>query len=100
VTFCGETVGPGELLYLPAGADSATNRSSGASRSLLLGGTPYADELLIWWNFIGRNKADIERYTTEWNAEHERFGTVRGYDGARLTAPPVPWSIRPAGDKS
>lgn len=100
VTFCGETVGPGELLYLPTGTDRVAIRTGAASRSLLLGGTPYADELLIWWNFIGGNKADIEQFTTQWNAGHERFGTVRGYDGANLVAPPVPWSIRSTGSPS
>ncbi|MDP9141622.1 MAG: pirin family protein [Pseudomonadota bacterium] len=96
VTFCEQTVGPGELLYLPTGADVAQLSSAGASRTLLIGGTPYTDDLLIWWNFIGRNKADIERYSDDWNAGRG-FGEVKGYPGARLTAPPVPWARKTEG---
>ncbi len=90
IRFCGETAQPGELLYLPPGHDAAEIVSDAASRSLLVGGTPFTDDLLMWWNFIGRSKADIERYTRDWNTG-DHFGEVQGYPGDRLTAPPPPW---------
>ena len=91
VEFCGERAAPGELLYLPPGHDGARLTTDAASRTLLIGGTPFTEPLLIWWNFIGRSKAEIEQYTRDWNAGAEIFGEVRGYPGARLTAPPPPW---------
>jgi quercetin 2,3-dioxygenase len=91
VDFCGERAIPGELLYLPPGHDAAWLVTDAASRTLLIGGTPFTDGLLMWWNFIGRSKAEIEQYTRDWNAGAEIFGEVRGYPGARLTAPPPPW---------
>jgi redox-sensitive bicupin YhaK (pirin superfamily) len=91
VEFCGERAVPGELLYLPTGHDAASLSTDAASRTLVIGGTPFTDDLLMWWNFIGRNKADIEQYTRDWNAGAEVFGEVRGYPGARLIAPPPPW---------
>lgn len=92
VTFCGERAAPGELLYLPPGHDVARLSTDAASRTLLIGGTPFTDGLLMWWNFIGRSKAEIEQFTRDWNAGAEVFGEVRGYPGSRLTAPPPPWS--------
>jgi quercetin 2,3-dioxygenase len=91
VAFCGERAVPGELLYLPPGHDTARLTTDAASRTLLIGGTPFTEPLLMWWNFIGRSKAEIEQYTRDWNAGAEAFGEVRGYPGARLTAPPPPW---------
>lgn len=88
--FCGETLTSGELLYLPPGHDLAELSTPAPARMLLLGGTPFADGLLMWWNFIGRDKADIARYTTDWN-EGRDFGEVRGYPGSRLLAPLPPW---------
>jgi quercetin 2,3-dioxygenase len=92
VEFCGERAAPGELLYLPPGHDAARLTTDAASRTLLIGGAPFTEPLLIWWNFIGRSKAEIEQYTRDWNAGAEVFGEVRGYPGARLTAPPPPWT--------
>ena len=83
VSFCGERAAPGD------GAAPLT--TDAASRTLLIGGTPFTDGLLMWWNFIGRSKAEIVQYTRDWNTGAEIFGEVRGYPGARLTAPPPPW---------
>lgn len=91
VRFCGERLATGELLYLPPGHDDAELRAEAASRVLLLGGTPFPEQILMWWNFIGRDKAEIARFTADWNGGRD-FGEVRGYPGARLVAPPPPWS--------
>jgi hypothetical protein len=44
----------------------------------------------MWWNFIGRSGEEIADYAEQWNGESDRFGTVVGYDGDRLEAPPLP----------
>ncbi|QHS09796.1 pirin family protein [Sinimarinibacterium sp. NLF-5-8] len=89
--FCGQRAIPGEMLYLPPGTTLAQADSASASRALLLGGTPFEEEILIWWNFIGRTKAEIETWCAQWNAG-EGFGTVSGYDGKPLVAPAPPWA--------
>lgn len=94
VTFCGERAVPGELLYLPTGHASAQLTTDAASRALLIGGTPFAEALLMWWNFIGRDENEIARFVEGWNQPQRGghdFGEVRGYPGARLVAPLPPW---------
>jgi hypothetical protein len=44
----------------------------------------------MWWNFLGRNHSDIVEYRRQWEAQDARFGSVAGYPGTRLSAPPLP----------
>jgi redox-sensitive bicupin YhaK (pirin superfamily) len=80
----------GAMLYLGTGRRSVRLRADDASRLLLLGGEPFEEHLVMWWNFVGRSGEEIADYADQWNDESERFGTVVGYDGARLAAPPLP----------
>ena len=50
------------------------------------------EDLVMWWNFVGRSHSDIVGYREQWQQEDERFGSVDGYRGAvaRLPAPPLP----------
>ncbi len=43
----------------------------------------------MWWNFVGRSHEDIVKARAQW-AAGERFGTVHGYAGGPLPAPPLP----------
>jgi quercetin 2,3-dioxygenase len=43
---------------------------------LLLGGVPFEEELLMWWNFVARSRDEIEEAQRDWNGGHERFGDV------------------------
>ncbi|WP_425826001.1 pirin family protein [Streptomyces fractus] len=88
----GTPVPHGELGYLDPGGDTITltNDASGPARLLLLGGTPFGEEIVMWWNFIGRSHEDIVAARAEWEAAAERFGTVTGYPGDRLPAPELP----------
>lgn len=67
------------------------NAGEGPARVLLLGGTPFAEELVMWWNFVGRRHEDIVNYRRLWEDADDRFGAVRGYRGTltRLPAPPL-----------
>jgi redox-sensitive bicupin YhaK (pirin superfamily) len=80
----------GSMLYLGTGRRSLRVRAEEASRLLLLGGEPFDEQIVMWWNFVGRSGEEIADYAERWNAEDERFGAVVGYDGARLEAPPLP----------
>lgn len=80
-------LGPGALVYLSPGHTTLRVRSRGRARLLLIGGEPFADDILLWWNFVARSQAELEQATADWNAGSERFGTVQGYDGPRLVAP-------------
>jgi quercetin 2,3-dioxygenase len=88
----------GDLWYQSPGHDALllTNASNGPARVLVLGGPPFLEPLVMWWNFVGRSHADIVGYRQLWEAQDERFGSVAGYPGARLPAPPLPnGALRP-----
>ncbi len=86
----GEALAIGTLLYLPTGRDRINIRSIGPMRLLLIGGEPFPEEPLLWWNFVARTQDEITQATRDWNAS-VGFGEVQGYDGERLHAPPPPW---------
>lgn len=82
------------LGYVAPGADRLTLANPGdrPARVMLLGGTPFPEPVLMWWNFVGRSHEEIAAFRDEWEAESERFGRVEGYRGhvPRLPAPPMP----------
>ncbi|SEP24314.1 pirin family protein [Trujillonella endophytica] len=93
----GAPLGHGQLLYLGTGRRTVRVRSEAPTKLLLLGGEPFEEQLVMWWNFVGRSGEEIAAFAEQWNAEHERFGAVVGYDGPRLAAPvlpPVPLKAR------
>ncbi len=83
-----------DLAYQGTGCDILTlhNPGAGPARALLLGGPPFGEELVMWWNFVGRSHDDIATYRRMWEEHDDRFGAVDGYRGtvARLPAPPLP----------
>lgn len=92
VRLGGAPVAVSELGYVAAGVDSltVTNESDEPARAVLLGGPPFEEEIVMWWNFVAREHAEIVRAREEWEAGGERFGEVVGYDGGRLGAPALP----------
>ncbi|MFI5708659.1 pirin family protein [Kribbella sp. NPDC051620] len=89
----GLTAGFGEMLYLGAGRDGI--QLTGDARFLLLGGEPFEEQLVMWWNFIGRSHEEIVAARNDWMASidaqgTDRFPAVPGYDGDALPAPPLP----------
>ena len=88
----GTAVPPGELGYVAPGVDvlTVTNRSDAPARTILLGGPPFEEEIVMWWNFVVRDHEEILRARQDWEGASDRFGDVDGYHGRRLPAPPVP----------
>jgi quercetin 2,3-dioxygenase len=84
----GTELRPGSLLYLPPGRESVRLTARAGARLFLLGGEPLGETLLMWWNFVGRTPDDIAAAARDW-AAGQRFGTVTGYRGAPLAAPPL-----------
>jgi redox-sensitive bicupin YhaK (pirin superfamily) len=67
---------PGHLAYLGTGRDLLTMRSDGVSRVLVLGGTPFPETVLMWWNFVARTRDEVEVARGDWTADTDRFGRV------------------------
>ena len=83
---------PGTLLYLGCGRSSLTLHAGAPARLLLLGGEPFPEAMLMWWNFVARSKEELTQACRDWNAGAPHFGIVVGYDGAPLKAPLPPWA--------
>jgi redox-sensitive bicupin YhaK (pirin superfamily) len=67
---------PNQLLYLGAGRDGVRVDLMDNSRVLLLGGAPFSEEIFMWWNFVARNRAEVEQAYEEWTTATVRFGPV------------------------
>jgi redox-sensitive bicupin YhaK (pirin superfamily) len=94
----GQRVDPGSMLYLGCGRRELPLRATGGPAGLvLLGGEPFAEKLVMWWNFVARTGDEIARARRDWTAG-DRFGEVRGYDGPPLPAPALPATpLKPRG---
>ncbi|MEU1214580.1 pirin family protein [Streptomyces sp. NPDC005790] len=93
----GVPVLPGSMLYLGCGRTELPLRAGSDAGLILLGGEPFDEEIVMWWNFVGRSHEEIEAARLDWT-EGSRFGEVKGYDGGRLPAPALPpVALKPRG---
>ncbi|MBK5221452.1 MAG: pirin family protein [Acidimicrobiia bacterium] len=77
---------PGELAYLGLGRDELALAVEPGTEALLLGGEPFEAPLMMWWNFVARHRDEVRTANADWDAGHERFGTVTSRL-ARIAAP-------------
>jgi len=87
----GALIAPGLLAHLPAGlSEIQLSPASGRrlARFFVVGGVPFGERLLMWWNFVARSGEEIAQAREDWAAG--RFGEVHGYPGDPLAAPPLP----------
>jgi redox-sensitive bicupin YhaK (pirin superfamily) len=78
------------LIYRAPGRDSAVLTSDGGAQVLLLGGEPFPEPIVMWWNFVGRTHDDIADAREAWESHDARFGRVPGHGDVRIPAPPLP----------
>jgi redox-sensitive bicupin YhaK (pirin superfamily) len=95
------------LAYVPPGASALTLEAGGSwTRLLLLGGPPFGESIVMWWNFVGRSHEDVVAYREAWQAaitgadgqvvadsqlvSDSRFGVVVGDHLPPIPAPPLP----------
>jgi redox-sensitive bicupin YhaK (pirin superfamily) len=73
----GERIGPDTVLYLGSARSSReVSCLVGPTQLFLIGGKPFEEEILLWWNFVARSLAEIEAATLDWNSRARRFGEV------------------------
>ena len=94
----GVEVATDQLAVVPAGVPELTVEA-GASplRALLIGGAPLGEQIVMWWNFVGRSHEEVVAFREQWQRDvidgadaEGRFGHVDGYDGRALPAPALP----------
>lgn len=81
---------PNHLLYLGTHRDAITLRTDSGARVFLLGGEPFPDEIVMWWNFVGRSHDEIVAAREDWENSTARFGHVIDHGPERIPAPPLP----------
>lgn len=83
----GERLEVDHLYYMePGRGEIALRAGTEDARVMLLGGAPFPEPILMWWNFVARTTGEIVAAREDWQAGR-RFGEVRRYEGERLDAP-------------
>jgi redox-sensitive bicupin YhaK (pirin superfamily) len=91
VSVEGHKLEPGHLAYLGSGRDECRLSVSAPARALLVGGVPFGEPVLMWWNFVARDRAEIEEAHRQWATADERFGRVAS-PLPRIEVGPPPWA--------
>ena len=87
----GAAIEPGHLGYLGIGRHELYVTARLPTRAVLVGGVPFAEPVLMWWNFVARTQEEISRAHADWIAAADRFGTVAS-SLPRIEVGPPPWS--------
>lgn len=89
VSVDGTPLSVGELAYLPVGRRHVDLATLPGCQLLLLGGTPFEEEFILWWNIVAATHEEVVAARNAWERGDPRFGQVPG-GGNRATAPPIP----------
>jgi redox-sensitive bicupin YhaK (pirin superfamily) len=88
----GSEIPVGSLLYLGIENQQIEISAAAGSRLILLGGEPFSEPIIMWWNFIGRSHEEIVQMREDWELGTARFGKFEDEIGGRIPAPPMPAS--------
>jgi hypothetical protein len=83
-------IAEGQLHYLPTGTASCEISSRGGARIILLGGAPFTEKIIMWWNFIGRTHEEIVAMRNDWNSPAPSIPTFSDQINLRIPAPELP----------
>jgi quercetin 2,3-dioxygenase len=88
----GQPLRPGPLRYLGSGNGNlrlAAADGTEPALAMIIGGEPFTEQLVMWWNFVARDHNEIVQARQDW-IDGRRFGPVSGYDGDPIPAPAMP----------
>ncbi|MEN9608503.1 MAG: hypothetical protein RLZZ06_434, partial [Actinomycetota bacterium] len=83
----GQALAVDELAYLSVGEPASLE---GNGVALLLGGEPFTEHIVMWWNFIGRSHAEIVAWREAWNAQGSDWPSFEDKVGGWIPAPELP----------
>jgi len=83
-------VTPGHLAYVGRGRDEVRLTTSEDAVAMVLGGTPFDETIMMWWNFVARTQDEISTAYEDWMKGDQRFGRVAS-TLARVEVGPPPW---------
>lgn len=72
------TAKPGEIAFQAVGAETVTVEAGPdePARFLLLGGAPFGEQIVMWWNFIDRSHDEVVGFREEWQRARETTGVT------------------------
>jgi redox-sensitive bicupin YhaK (pirin superfamily) len=76
VEVAGLQATPGMLAYLGSGRDECALAVHEPATALLLGGVPFPEPIVMWWNFVGRTRDELGEARRQWTEDDGRFGVV------------------------
>ena len=79
-----------QLHYITKGSSELTLKSNSDFRAILIGGVPFPEEIIMWWNFIGRTHDEIVQMREDWENQSSRFENFTDRIGGRIPAPSLP----------
>jgi len=77
LTVHGTPAAPGDLVHVPPGV-TRLRLAAGpeGARLVLLGGGPFGEPIVMWWNFVGRSHEEVVQLRREWQEQITRDGRV------------------------
>jgi redox-sensitive bicupin YhaK (pirin superfamily) len=90
ISIGGARLEPGHLGYLGTGRQEVSLQTAAPARALLLGGEPFPDPILMWWNYVARTRAEIVDAHRAWSSSDPRFGRFAS-PLDRIDVPAPPW---------
>lgn len=83
---------PGHLAYLGDARDELILAAEPETRGILLGGEPFGEEIVMWWNLVARSRAELAAAYRSWQAADDRFGRIVS-PLVRIPAPAPYWKL-------
>jgi len=89
----GVEAGQHDLAYVPPGRATITLTAYDEPvRLLLLGGPPFGEAIVMWWNIVARTHEEVVDWRARWQEQITDAGLVDGWFGVPVgdTLPPIP----------
>ena len=91
VSINGKHVPATHLFVLDEDEGSITITGQPGSNVMLLGGEPFTEPTVMWWNFIGRTHDEVRQMREDWaNNNTTRFAAFDDRINSRVPAPEMP----------
>ena len=96
VSLDGQEVKATELAYAAPGRACLELTAYDETRLLVLGGEPFGESIVMWWNFVGRSHEEIVQFRSEWQEQIASAGNGQEVRDGRFGIvvdehlPPIP----------
>lgn len=97
ITVDDVVVGRGAMAYAAPGREALVVSAEHDGVAVLLGGEPFPEEIVMFWNFVGTDHDEVQEAREQWMRERDagpgdrpRFGTVVDDEKHPLASPRLP----------